>query len=146
MAQPDEPQPASRDGRSQERYHCRPRTVVRLAVRPNFHSFPALVHDVSAAGIGFLLDRPLEPGTVLALQLNGGRPGTSLVRMAHVVHARRHLPVRDAPWVKKKPLFKSLLSFLTASPSAPRAADNFIWLIGCRLRPPLSAEELESLR
>ena len=145
MAPPDESHPAGPSGRSQQRYHCRPRTVMRLAIRPSFQSFPALVHEVSAGGIAFLLDQKLEPGTVLALQLHGGQPGTSLIRMAHVVHVRRHLPVRDAPWVKKKPLFKSLFSFLTASPSAARAADEHIWLIGCHLRPPLSEEELESL-
>ena len=142
----DEPAPTGREGRTQERYHCRPRTLVRLAVRPSFQSFPALVHDISAEGIGFLLDRPLDPGTVLALQLDGERPGISTIRMAHVIHVRRHLPVNDAPWVKKRPLFKSLLSFLTSGSSAPRAGDDFIWLIGCRLRPPLSQEELESLR
>jgi hypothetical protein len=146
MDRPDEPAPAGQDSRSQERYQCRPRTLVRLAVRPSFQSFPALAHDISAEGIGFLFNRPLEAGTVLALQLDGERPGISLIRMAQVIHSRRHLPVTDAPWIKKKPLFKSLLSFLTASPSAPRTADDFIWLIGCRLRPPLSPEELESLR
>jgi hypothetical protein len=146
MDQPDEPQLAGQDTRSQERYQCRPRTIVRLAVRPSFQNFPALVHDVSAEGIGFLLDHPLEPGTVLALQLDGERPGISVIRMAHVVHVRRHLPVADAPWVKKKPLLKSLFSFLTSSPSAARTAADFIWLVGCRLRPPLSQAELDSLR
>jgi len=146
MSRPDEPRPAGREGRSHKRYHCRPRTVVRLAVRPSFQSFPALVRDVSAGGIGFLLDRPLEPGTVLALQLRGGRPGTSVVRMARVVHLRRHLPVRDAPWVKKKPLFKSLLTFLATPAPMPAAENDLIWLIGCRLSPPLSQAEMESLR
>lgn len=144
MSRPDESRPG-REGRAQKRYHCRPRTVVRLAVRPSFRSFLALVRDVSAGGIGFLLDHPLETGTVLALQLRGGRPGTSTVRMARVVHVRRHLPVRDAPWVKKKPLFKSLLTFLAAGDPTSRAGDDLIWLIGCRLSPPLSREELESL-
>lgn len=146
MAPSDEPLPAGRDARSQERYHCRPRTVIRLAVRPSFRSFPALVHDVSADGIGILLDQPLEPGTVLAVQLHGERPGLSMIRLAHVVNVRRHLPVRNAPWIKKKPLFKGLFNFFTVSSSTSRPAEDLIWLIGCRLRPPLSQEELESLR
>src|SRR5258708_34991127 len=97
MDGPDYPPPDSHEDRTQEPYECRPGKIVYLAVRPSFHSFPALVHDVSANGIGFLLNRSLEPGTVLALQLRGGRPGTSLIRMAHVIHARPPLPVRDTP-------------------------------------------------
>lgn len=152
MARPDEliangppDRPRGRNNRTQERYECRQRKIVRLTVRPSFQSFPALVRDVSAAGIGFLLNRPLELGAVLALQLRGGQPGTSVTRIARVVHVRRHLPVRDAPWVKKKPLFQSLLTFLNTTPATPNPND-LIWLIGCRLSPPLTQEELESLR
>lgn len=143
----DGPRRAGIEGRKQKRFECRDKKLVRFAVRPTFQNFNALVHDVSANGVGFLIDRPLELGTTLALQLKGGRSGTSLVRTAKVVHVRRHLPVSDAPWVKKKPLFQVLLSFLGGGGSAEQiaGADNFIWLIGCRLSPPLSPEELEGL-
>src|SRR5262245_46466326 len=102
------------EGRRQRRHPCRTARIVQLAVRPSFRSFPALVHDVSADGIGFLLDRPLDPGTVLALQLRSERPGTSVIRMARVVHVRRHLPVNNAPWIKKKPFLRSLLAFFAS--------------------------------
>ncbi|MBI1913346.1 MAG: PilZ domain-containing protein [Planctomycetes bacterium] len=152
MAQQQQPAPeeglrrAGVEARGQRRYRCPPESIVRLAVRPSFQSFPALVHDVSADGLGFLLDRPLAPDTVLALQLQGERPGTSVIRIARVVHVRRHLPVKNAPWIKKKPLLRSLLAFFSARSGEGTSGEDFIWLIGCRLSPPLSEEELRGLR
>jgi hypothetical protein len=143
---PEKERRAGVEGRRQRRYCCRKERIVRLAVRPNFRSFPALLHDVSADGIGFLLDSPLDPGTVLALQLRSERPGTSVIRMARVVHVRRHLPVKNAPWIKKKPLLKSLLGFFSSRSGEAVSGEDFIWLIGCRLSPPLSEEELRVLR
>ena len=104
------------------------------------------MHDVSADGIGFLLDRALDLDTVLALQLQGEQPGTSVIRMARVVHVRRHLPVKKAPWVKKKPLLRSLFAFFSSGSAEGTPDKNFIWLIGCRLSPPLSELELQGLR
>jgi len=150
MAQQQEPAPeearrrAGVEGRGKRRYRCREKGIVQLAVRPSFQSFPALVHDVSANGIGFLLDRSLTLDTVLALQLQGERPGISVIRMARVVHVRRHLPVKNAPWVKKKPLLRSLLAFFSSGSGGGTSSADFIWLIGCRLSPPLSEEELQT--
>lgn len=139
------PRRAGVDARAQKRHRCRENSVVRVAVRPSFQNFAALVHDVSASGIAFLLDRPLEAGTTLALQLKGGRRGASMVRTAKVMHSRPHLPVKDAPWVKKKPLFKVLFSFLTGDNDGTSSTANHIYLVGCRLTPPLTPEEIESL-
>jgi len=150
MAQPQELHPeedarrAGVDDRGEPRYRCRDNSIVYLAVRPSFRSFPALVRDVSAGGVGLLVDRPLEPGTAIALSLCGGRPGTSVIRMAYVVHLRRHHPVKNAPWVKKRPLLRSLLGLLV--PGEKQSGDGLIWLVGCRVRPTLSPEEIESLR
>ena len=138
------PRRAGVEARKQKRYSCREKQLVRFAVRPTFENFHALVHDISASGIGFLLDRPLEEGTSLVLQLRGGRPGTSLVRTAKVVHVRRHLPVKNAPWSKKKPLLRVLLSLLSGS-SEEKSGEQFVYLIGCRLNPPLTPAELEGL-
>jgi hypothetical protein len=152
MDQQEEPasgEPRRRAGveaRAHRRYRCRENSVVYLAVRPSFHSFPALARDVSVGGLGLLLDRPLNPGTVLALQLRGGRPGTSVTRMARVVHVRRHLPVKNPPWVKKKRLFRGLLAFLTPRSGNGTPDEDCIWLMGCSLSPPLSEDELEGLR
>ncbi len=80
-------QAAAVDPRSEPRRGCWPCLLVRLAIRPRFRSFKAYLRDVSASGIAFFLGSPLQPGTVLALQLKAGQPGTSLVRIARVVHA-----------------------------------------------------------
>jgi hypothetical protein len=138
------PDRAGIEGRTQKRYRCREEQVVRLALKPTFHNFSALVHDLSRNGIGFLLQEPLDIGSVLALQLRGGQKGTSLVRTAKVVHVGRHLPVRSAPWMKKKPLLKVILSFLGGRQAEKEPGQDFIWLIGCRLSPPLTREELAS--
>ncbi len=137
------PRRAGVEGRTQKRFRCREQKLVKVAVRPTFQSFSALVHDVSASGIGFVLQHPLELGTVLALQLKGGRPGTSLVRTAKVVHLRRHLPVKNAPWSRKKPFLKVLLSYLSPAQEQKEADQDFVWLVGCRISPPLTREELE---
>src|SRR5258706_15733265 len=108
----DAPRRAGVEDRTQKRYRCRDRKILRFAIRPSFENFQGLVRDVSASGIGFLYDRPLELGSLIALQIKDGQPGTSMVRMARVVHVRRHYPVKDAPWVKKKPLLQSIFSFL----------------------------------
>jgi hypothetical protein len=65
---------------------CWEHTLIRVAVRPSFHPFPARVRDVFARGIGLLHQAPLEPGTVLALQLRAGVRGTSCIRTARVAH------------------------------------------------------------
>jgi hypothetical protein len=47
--------------------------------------FPARVHDISQGGVKLLVDRPLEPGSLLTLTLPGRHPGTLTV-LACVVH------------------------------------------------------------
>lgn len=139
--QPATPRRAGIEGRVQTRFRCHERKFLRFAIRPTFQNHYALINDVSVNGIGFVFDKHLEPGTVLALQLRGGRQGTSMVRTARVMHIRRHLPIPDAPWVRKKPWLKSLLTFFT------NGQENleYVYLVGCRFSPPLSPEELEDL-
>ena len=87
MPDPQDDKQAAADPRCEPRHGCWQCPLVRLAIRPRFRSFKAFLQDVSASGIGFFLGSSLEPGTVLALQLKAGLPGTSLVRTAKVVHA-----------------------------------------------------------
>jgi hypothetical protein len=42
--------------------------------------------DIGPEGIGFLAERPLRPGSVLAIQVLEGAPSASLTRVARVVH------------------------------------------------------------
>ena len=141
--QPTLPRRAGIEARTQTRYRCYDRTIVRFAIRPSYQNYFALVHDVSINGIGFLIDRPLEPGTVLALQMLGRLEETTVVRTAQVMHVRRHLPIADAPWVKKKPWLKSLLWFFTGEEDETEL--EYVYLVGCRFNPPMSVEELEDL-
>jgi hypothetical protein len=79
--------PASERRSEPRRPCCWEQTVIRVTVRPSFQPFPAQVRNVSARGIGFLHQDPLEPGAVLALQLRAGVAGTSCIRTGRVVHA-----------------------------------------------------------
>ena len=73
--------------RAGTRYPCDLRPLVPLMIRPTYGSLRALVRDVSLAGIGLMLDRPLEPGSLLAIHLGAWRAGQSGVLLAEVVHA-----------------------------------------------------------
>jgi hypothetical protein len=54
-----------------------------------------LAVDIGPEGIGFLAERPLRPGSVLALQVLCGVPGASLTRVARVVHCA---PGEEGRW------------------------------------------------
>jgi hypothetical protein len=68
----------------------------RVVVRPEFRCRSAQIHDISAQGVGLVLPERLAEGTVLALQLAGGRPGLSRVVGARVAHAR---PLEGGQWL-----------------------------------------------
>ncbi len=76
--------------RACSRYYFGPNPVVRFLVRPSFQCSRAILKDLSVEGIGLMLNRKLEPGTVLVVQLRGGRRGTSQTRLARVVQATPH--------------------------------------------------------
>jgi hypothetical protein len=72
-----------------------PRRACRSAPALNYVPWPDLLGrlghavDVGPEGIGFLAERPLRPGSVLALQVLCGAPSASLTRVARVVHCAR---------------------------------------------------------
>jgi len=47
---------------------CRKGVSVTILVRPQMTKLQVTIHNVSADGIGLLMEAPLAPGTVLALQ------------------------------------------------------------------------------
>lgn len=55
----------------------------------------ALVRDVSNGGIGLLLSCPLDPGTVLSINLSSWSAHQSFARSASVVYA---MPQGDGSW------------------------------------------------
>jgi hypothetical protein len=63
--------------------------VVRLLERPSFRCWMALVVDFSVRGLGLLFHRPLQPGSLLAVELKGRRHGLSRILAVRVVHSTR---------------------------------------------------------
>jgi hypothetical protein len=57
---------------------------VRFVVRPFFRAHRAALRDISATGAGLVLWLPLQPGTVLLLQLPGPGEGETHTRLARV--------------------------------------------------------------
>jgi hypothetical protein len=74
--------------RMAERHFCRRRPEVRLLTRPGLQVLNARVENVSSNGLRLLVGGPLEPGTILGLQLRNDRP--SLIQSARVVYAKQH--------------------------------------------------------
>jgi hypothetical protein len=63
-----------------------------VLIRPGLQELTAHALNVSAGGIGLLLDHPLEVGTVLAFVLGRDRLRASGLRSARVVHATLRRP------------------------------------------------------
>jgi hypothetical protein len=134
--------PTSADQRCHDRHQPIESNVLRLAIRPTFGGRPALLLDVSAGGVGFLLDRPLEPEDVLAIELGGG-DGGGTPRLAQVRHCRPCPVPADAPWLAPaRPLAKLCRWFFGLGTPRP---EGRAWVIGGRFIRPLAGEELKGL-
>jgi hypothetical protein len=59
-------------------------------VRPFFHAEWAVLQDLSASGVGLLVDRAPEPGAVILLQLPARTPEGVHTRRARVAHVTGH--------------------------------------------------------
>jgi hypothetical protein len=81
--------------RSVSRYISDLFPLIRLLVRPSFQPYRAYVRDISAMGLGIVCDRCLQPGAVLAIQLQRRHAGVSGILSASVVHSTA-LP--DGTW------------------------------------------------
>ena len=86
MPDPPTPQNAGAEKRTEPRYGC-PRLVrVRRAMAPSAPFRLAIVQNVSTHGIGLLLTEPVQPETVLEIEM----PGQSIVkRFVRVVHSTK---------------------------------------------------------
>jgi hypothetical protein len=79
--------------RTATRYFCSCPHPIHLLVQPGAALMKGIISDISAQGIGLLIDRPLRPGTVLIVHLRRDLP--SLIQTARVIHSRA-LP--DGAW------------------------------------------------
>jgi hypothetical protein len=80
--------------RKATRYRCGLATLCHVTFPPDGRRHEAWAANLSETGIGFHLDRPLEPQTALALRLKCSEGGT-INMAARVVHAT---PQADGTW------------------------------------------------
>jgi hypothetical protein len=115
---------------------------MRLAIRPEFRCRRALVLNVSSGGLGFLLDTPLEKGTVLAMELGAAEEETKGL-VARVVHSRPHpIPV-EAPWLPRPSRLARLVRWVLRRPKP--VPEGTAWVVGCQFNRLLTEPELQSL-
>src|SRR5262249_11371350 len=76
--------------RSANRFPSDRATSCLPALGPDGLSWPARVHDISAYGIGLVLERRLEPNTRLTIDLEQTTRGLVRSVLARVVHVTQH--------------------------------------------------------
>jgi hypothetical protein len=128
--------------RANVRYRCGDGTVMRLAVRPEFRGYRTLLHDFSSGGVGLLMERPVDVGTVLVIELRSGNSDVGSNHLARVVHVRRHPTPPNAPWAPRRTLALRLRQFVGLGPTQPAVES---WFIGCRFHQPLNEDEIRRL-
>jgi hypothetical protein len=79
--------PAFVQRRATVRYRCPPATLARLFIANSFASLTAWVQNLSQDGAGLLVGCPLEPETILTIELESPGQDLSLELQGRVVHA-----------------------------------------------------------
>jgi hypothetical protein len=103
--------------RAVSRALLRDRPLIHLLIKPSFFSVRAFVHDVGKAGIAFLVNQPLKPGSRVAFQLRNDRRGNTRIQSARIVHLASH---PGGQWVVGCEL------------SPPLAEEDLHYLASCR--------------
>jgi hypothetical protein len=134
------PAAAGAEQRRHVRYLCLDGDVIRLAVRPVLGDLRVLMLDLSFGGVGFILQQPLEVGTLLALQL-GGSDAEGVTRRARVRHCRPHPAPPNAPWLPPSSAVGRFFRWLVGLPAQP--GQGQAWLAGCEFTQPLDEQELK---
>jgi hypothetical protein len=73
--------------RAEARYHCGPATPGRLVKGGDGQSRRAWILNLSAGGVGLLLDEALEAETLLVVHIKSGTTGNWFELAARVVHS-----------------------------------------------------------
>jgi hypothetical protein len=84
----DERKPAHPERRASARHPCALETSCLQAADAE-NTWDAQVVDISTTGVGLLMKRRFEPGTLLSFRLEGPSGGQSYNALARVVHAKR---------------------------------------------------------
>ena len=75
--------------RGEPRRESRSRALLRYVVRPSLQARWAYALDFTGRSLAFLAAEPVECGAVLALRLEDGPPGSSVIRTGRVAHCSR---------------------------------------------------------
>jgi hypothetical protein len=137
------------DAAAEQRRHarrvCLVGDVLRLAVRPTFGGSRALLIDVSAGGLGFLSGRPLDEGTVLALEVGDAEGAGARSLLARVVYAHPHPAPADPPWRPRRSAAARFFRGLFGRTDGAGREVQPAWFIGCQFVRPLAEDELRDV-
>lgn len=78
--------PAVPDSRNWERFPCSVKATYAIATDETASAGPATVQNISASGVGLLVDRRIETGTLLTVDLHSADGRTTTSVLACVVH------------------------------------------------------------
>ncbi len=82
------PQTTGAERRAWIRYPCERETLCQPYTQDNDELWwPAAVRDLSAGGVGLLMTRRFEPGTILSMELASGPDGAARQLLVRVKHA-----------------------------------------------------------
>lgn len=129
------------DERTHTRYMGGEGIRLRLAVQPTYRGHRAVLCDISVGGVGLLMERPLEAGTVIAVELRENLD-EGVTRIARVAHSRPWETPADAPWLPKPHPLWTLIGRLVGSNPPQRET---CWFVGCKFDSPLNEDELHRL-
>jgi hypothetical protein len=75
--------------REEPRRQSRSRALLRYVERPSLQARWAYALDFTGRSLAFLAAEPVDCGAVLALRVESGPPGTSVIRTGRVAHCSR---------------------------------------------------------
>ncbi len=79
--------PSGQERRVAVRHSCGPETYCQMIDPADAGVWPAWIRDLSATGIGLLIARRCEPGSVVAIELENSVQGVSPRLVARIIHA-----------------------------------------------------------
>jgi PilZ domain len=79
--------PAAPNQRASVRYRCPPASAGRVYLAEDLEFQRAWLHNLSAAGIGLVLSKPLEHGLFLTIQLKSSTSKKGYSLPAHAIHS-----------------------------------------------------------
>lgn len=77
------------------RYRCAPATIGKLYINEDHEYQHAWLVNLSLAGVGMVLTRPIVLGKLVLIHIKSSQPGKSYELMAHIVHCT---PLPHGEW------------------------------------------------